>query len=409
MVSVISREAHASAKGPRLQRLRAVLLLLSSIETHKSPLVYAAVESLEDVSIVTATSEGSQEYFEEDKNYGSGAAFSLNSKEVKNALVSFIDIYFVKWRESQSLAFGFYTTANIAKEKMSALLQECGITLPDKPLLELLRDHQYSNQNASSVVKKIVESEYSSQYKNKRGAANLGALSGMSLGDFENFLDKIYWHFGEGDEEQLKEEALNAIRNSRLYSHKVDGKEEVILSLLMDMFDERQSLPDYTQRFIFGAEVQLAFVRAESEGIDAKCDPAGSMWNDFQAPDKRNLSEKISAVCPEYPGRRLKHLARVACRSRCEAKASGKDHLSIRYRIFESCEGYLSALPSVSAPVEAKNVDDMLCGMRSAANQAIGELKKTYSYGNVNDLLVEGVIYELIDSCFLSFDGVQDA
>jgi hypothetical protein len=65
----IDRSAAASAKGPRLQRLRAALFLLDAVAERANVQAYASVEAEGDAFIATSTSTESSAYSEEDKNY----------------------------------------------------------------------------------------------------------------------------------------------------------------------------------------------------------------------------------------------------------------------------------------------------------------------------------------------------
>lgn len=89
MAETIDRGASDATKGFRLQKLRAINLMLDLYNLGQATTFYSAVEYTEDVYLAYADRDCSEEYFEEDKNYDAETGFSLNSHEVKNSLVSF--------------------------------------------------------------------------------------------------------------------------------------------------------------------------------------------------------------------------------------------------------------------------------------------------------------------------------
>lgn len=406
MTTIISREAHDKAKGLRLQRLRAVLLMLESIETTPDAYFYAAVEDVEDLALYTAGPNGTSEYFEEDKNYDETRSFTCNSQPVKNSLVSFFDIYTAKWKQSPQIRLGFYSTAPIGKESLTKGLKRLGVTLPDKPILALLLEHDFKYPNLLPAVRVILEDEYATQYAGKTPPGNLAALTNMSDDEFIGFLSRITWFFGEADEEVLRAEVLEAVRTSPLFSHLHEGKEEGILSLLMELLDSKQDLPDYANRFVHKSDVHLVFLRAISEVPEKLADPAWEMWKEMPGPqDYRSLSEKVLAVCPSYAQPKLARLARKASVSRLEARHAGRSFAALRYRVLTACEDLISTLSVMQhSNVSAEKIDTTLRELKRSCEEKVANLRSNYEYRLSNDSAIEGVILELFDSCFLAFD-----
>ncbi len=401
----ISREAADKTKGFRLQKIRAIKLMLESIENNDNAYFYTAIEVIEDISHTTESADSSEEYFEEDKNYNISSNFTIFSDEVKNTLVSFFDIYVNKWKLSEEINLGFYTTSGIGKERKTKL--DCGqkITLPKKPVLECLSDNDLITDDIVLIVKAVVMEEYSKQYKDKKVDGHIQKLRTISLEDFKSFLKKIKWNFGEEDDIQLKSTVISLIKNSRLHNTRVVNKEEFIFSMLMEKIDEKQNLKNHTARFVHSAEVKLVFKEAESEEADHSTDPT---WVDIQAleneiDDKRNLSEKILAVCPDYSPRKLGHLARIASRAKTEQLAGNKSYLSLKYRTFEACSQYFfdNDYPCASSSSE---VDGIIKDLNQVSAEHIAELKKDYDYTISNQKVIDGVVMDLFDSCFIAFD-----
>ena len=72
----IDREAGDSGKGFRLQLIRAIKLMLKTIQQDVNTVFFTAVENLEDVSHQTIVDGEVSNYFEEDKNYDLSGNFS---------------------------------------------------------------------------------------------------------------------------------------------------------------------------------------------------------------------------------------------------------------------------------------------------------------------------------------------
>ena len=215
----IDREAGDSGKGFRLQLIRAIKLMLQTIQRDQSTVFFTAVENLEDVSHQTIVDGKFSNYFEEDKNYDLNGNFTIFSPPVINTLVSFYDIYVDQFRTSNSVYLGFYTTRGVGKERKSKLNGDKEITLPESPILEILQSLDDASDEVVSLVKEILVEEYTYQYKEKSKSGNLETLQGLSVNGFRDFLKTISWHFGQEDEDALKQTVLKDIENSPLHNN----------------------------------------------------------------------------------------------------------------------------------------------------------------------------------------------
>jgi len=405
----INREAADQTKGFRLQKIRAIKLMLDSLKNKDESIFYTAIEVIEDISHTTESSTVSEQYIEEDKNYNPNTNFTIFSNEVKNTLVSFFDIFTNNWRSSEEVNLGFYTTSGIGKEKKTKLGDGTTISLPEKPILALLSDVDLITDDLTEIVKLVVLEEYKTQYKDKNVDGHLETLKNIKIEDFKSFLKKIKWHFGEDNEVALKESVLTLIRNSYLFNSRIANKENIIFSLLMELIDERQNNTSYAGRFVYSSDVKLIFKEAESEEVEHSTDPT---WNAIEAlekeiTDKRNLSEKILSVCPDYPDRKLGHLARIASRSKIEQSAGNKSFLSLKYRTYEACNQYFfdNDFPE---PNSTKEIDFTIKQLNEVSSAHIKELKKDYNYTISNKNTIDGVVMDLIDSCFIAFDEKEN-
>lgn len=67
-MSTINREASDKTKGFRLQKLRAIKLMLDAVEKQETALFYTAIENVEDISHTDLSEDDIRQYYEEDKN-----------------------------------------------------------------------------------------------------------------------------------------------------------------------------------------------------------------------------------------------------------------------------------------------------------------------------------------------------
>lgn len=403
----INREAGDKAKGFRLQKLRAARLMLEMAESRPCAFFYAAVEVVEDVCLIASDQHCTHTHIEEDKNFDASVRFTLFSEPVLNTLVSFFDVFTNQWKDSTSVVLGFYTTASIGKEKKDILDDGTKLTLPDKPILEILSSKV--NDDIANLVKQVLIEEYARQYKNKVSKGHLQTLTQCSTEQFKKFLSSISWFFSSEDEVRLKESVLQLIEKSKYHNYKVANKEDIILALILEAFDERQGLADYASRFMTLSDLKLAFKHAESEMSSQAVDPVWALVEKIESEvnDKRNLEEKIRAVVPNYPAAKIRQLARIACASKQEQLAGNKSFLALKYRSYEACEGVLCDA-QYAQPVTALELDAVIDGLQNGAVQSIDELKKDYRYDVSNRHSINSVVIDLVDSCFVSFEKMID-
>lgn len=408
-IEIIDREAGDSGKGFRLQLIRAIKLMLKTIRQDTNTVFFTAVENLEDVSHQTIVDGEVSNYFEEDKNYDLNGNFTIFSPSITNTLVSFFDIYIDQFRTSNNVYLGFYTTRNVGKERKSQLDSGKEIALPDKPILEILQSLDDASEETVSLVKDILVEEYASQYKGKYKLGNLETLQGLTIDRFKEFLSKISWHFGQEDEEALKQTVLKDIENSPLHNNAHIGKENIIFCLLMDKLSERQNSKNLVDKLVHSSDVKLIFKEAESQIPDESIDPTWRYIAELEkdVTDKRNLKEKVLSVIEDISDRRIKQLARKASGSKYEEREADKSFLSLKYRVFEACEEYFSN-DGYKVPENGKDLDAILITLVSKAVEDISKLKVDYKYTISNDKTIEGIVWNLFDGCFLAFDEYSD-
>ena len=166
-----------------------------------------------------------------------------------------------------------------------------------------------------------------------------------------------------------------------------------------------QNKTNLVEKLVHSSDVKLIFKQAESELPGLVMDP---VWQELERlqleiTDKRSLIDKIEAVAKDYPKNKFQHLARKACRSKKEQSDSNKTVLSLKYRVFEACNDYFfenDRKPNLTV----NEVDSLFSDLFNESVESIDELKKDYHYSLSNKKLIEGIVLDLFDTCFLAFD-----
>lgn len=407
-LSTINREAGDKAKGPRLQRMRCVLLIFQALEKSEKAHIYAAVEHKEDV-ILKDAKDGS-DYLEQNKNFNPATTFTFNSPEILNTIVGFCDIWLEYAVKSKELSLGFYTTKVIGQEQVTQFMKTSGLKLPDKPILELLDAKNFDHPDLIPTCKQIVLKEYKSQYEKRDDSGFLNDLEKWTDADWKDFFSTIDWSFGEINEVLLKPLLIEKIKSCKYYNHTLAGREELILSRLLDILDEKQCMADILGKFVNMAEVQLVFKAVGSEAVDEKADdPVYKIWETLKPPeDKRSIIDKLQAVCAEINSQKLALYARRASAGRITHtnKELDKSFLSLRYRIYEKCEGdllaYLEAKKGL--PISETEIDTLFARLNADALEWVKSLSSDFSYSLKSPAVIEGIILELFDSCYLALN-----
>ena len=405
MSETISREATEAVNGFRLQKVRAVKLLLDSFETPEIDHVYVTIEHLEDVAQISTAEGETATYLEEDKNYTS--TLTLNSHAVKNTLVSFFDVY-VQWKLGGGIKLGFYTAAEIGKEQKN-LAKDGSQPPPASPILELLVKGSELDSATLGYIHQVLVEEYKSQYEGKPTQGNLETLTELPESKLIEFLSIVDWSFSADDPDAVKDSVIKGMQEMSEFNHRHAGKEELIFASLMELIEERQSLPHLANRVVHRADVRLLLSKVESESNLQVEDPTWQSMLDEQAKikDRRNLAEKIDEVCPSFDKKQLERLARIATRSKTEQQSAKRHFQSLRYRAFEAC----LELQSNNAQVieTEQEVLDHIDALTAAAVEAIAVLKEDYHYPVSNAIAINGVVADLFDQCFLDFEKNDDS
>jgi hypothetical protein len=406
---IINREAHDKSKGFRFQRLRAVSLMLDSMQETESPYIYCAIENIGDIHLHASSNENTDDYFEEDKDYDSSSAFSINSTQILKSIISFIDVWH-KFELSPSLYFGFCTTANVAKEKYTKTLKDLGVTLPSIPILNILSNKEFIDFAYIQEIKKIIITAYKKEYSSHNSNGYFEFLTNWSNSTWQEFLNRITWFFGTDDENEIEAALVEKLKLCSFYTDLIRGKENLVISLLVDKFDKKQNQLDFADRFVHSSEIILVAKQIES-GEYKLPDPAWQMWKELSEPiDTRNISDKVFAVSLNFNKKILNSWCRNVSLSRYEQESFKHDKsiLSLKYRLFHFCYEKLSKTISKSKKFSNEELEDCVNNLVIEAVKYVEELSIDYKYGLGSTHSIKGIILELVDSCFLAFDDIGE-
>ncbi|MDC9503522.1 MULTISPECIES: hypothetical protein [unclassified Pseudoalteromonas] len=418
----IYRGASDKTKGFRLQKIRAIKLMIEEIIKNDRQLFYTAIEITEDVDHTIVNESHNESRVEELKAYDN-SAFTLQSEAVKNTLVSFFDIYFKNWQSSDNVKLGFYTTATIGKEKKKVLFNGTNLAPPAQPILKIFSDGGPLDQSTFEYFKATILEEYRSQYfktpnpksanyaqelarqQNKLDNSYFPILKNLTLEEANNFLDKIYWHFDDEDNDALKASVLQLIKTCPLSNLSNEDKEETIFCELMELLDERQNDNVFSNKFITGSDVKMVFKNAESSISVELLDPSWERYHEEsqRITDKRNLGDKLMSVCPDFSKQLHGIYSREACTVKIDTN-SGKSFLALKYRVFLACAEYLAL--NAQSTYTQDEIITAIGNMLEKSTATIEALKNDFTYRVSNEVIIKSIIYDLFDECFIALNEV---
>jgi hypothetical protein len=134
------------------------------------------------------------------------------------------------------------------------------------------------------------------------------------------------------------------------------------------------------------------------------------MWPQLQTPtDARNLKDKIEAVTNAASKAQIGRWSRRASNSHIAQTELQTDHtiLSFKYQVYDVCEEYLDGLRKglaggVWTPDQIERcVDDLAKHCR----ERMTDRSRDFRYSVSSDNFLIEMIWELFDSCYLSFDA----
>lgn len=401
---IINREAGGTSKGFRLQKLRAVKRMLEFAAENSTSLMFWAIENDGDVY----QENGNEIISEEDKFYDKKTSFTINSGVLKNSLVIFCDLW-IKYDYSDLLSLCFYSTNKCGKEYNTGLIFDLGIDIPEDGILQSIVKGCITKEIAESVSK-IVLHEYEDQYKNTTKKGNINELRKWTIEKWIEFLNIIQWEFGGKDAIELKAELIKNLPFHKWYctvNH--PGKEDYIITALIDILDERQEHKDPIKRLISSKDVEMEFIIAKGQSV-LKKDPLYEMWNKIPMPtDKRNIEEKVKAVCNDNYVDLITEMQISSVEGGLERQTfeSDQSYTSMRWRVYsKSKELFKSKLRKINTTnLEYTTIEEILEEAKICAHEEIAKHSSVYHYTIGTETSIKNIISELIDSCYLAFEN----
>ena len=256
-----------------------------------------------------------------------------------------------------------------------------------------------------AIARSLATEEYVEQYRKKEGAGFLPLLKALTEKEFRAFLEGIDWSISNETNETLERSALEAIRNSRFFTHRHANLEGFLLSSLLNELEKRSGKPAPSDRLLNTDTIKNIFneILLGSNTEFRVEDPAVEHWDVLAANDFRNLEEKILSVCPNFSSSKLKVLARVCALARSVEQEGLREMKGLLRRILDVCEAELLGMPSVQSMTE-QQVLDAIDHLAKVAEEHVATLRATYRYKQRDHHSIKGAVLTLFDDCFLALD-----
>lgn len=166
----------------------------------------------------------------------------------------------------------------------------------------------------------------------------------------------------------------------------------------------------YFKELLLGVGIPV-LEKDRTEIMETKVDTvAVKLWEGTVPSDKRNIKEKLEAVCPNIIKPRLSKFCREATQGRLELDAldnlAPRELSSIKLRIFEACnEEHISFIEKKgNMLLTIEEIKILVDEFVKAAKKIIVDRGRNYSYPDMSDDLLRKIVLGLIDECYLSFD-----
>lgn len=156
-----------------------------------------------------------------------------------------------------------------------------------------------------------------------------------------------------------------------------------------------------------GALIGLEF--CETATIDSEGDHwASGRFDDIIVTDKRNLIDKVLDVIPNFSKIRMQRMARDLANGKSEMTSYilPRDMSAIKYRVFDKCRAILEDFveQNTDTVLTTDQIDELIEKFTVCGFQIFEEKAKMFRYPKMDKDLMEKMILDLINECYLSFD-----
>ncbi len=133
----------------------------------------------------------------------------------------------------------------------------------------------------------------------------------------------------------------------------------------------------------------------------------GEQFGTIEVTDSRNLIDKIRAVNNSMSERRIQRYCRDLALGKSElSNIDQRDLSAIKYRVFEECQTELIEFLDQHEDGQLSNdaIAEMIGRFTDRAIEIIKVKSKSYRYPVIDDDLMQKIVLDLINECYLSFD-----
>lgn len=399
--SIVNREASDTYKGFRYQKLRLARKMMQLLKINKDAYIVGFPEYKDDSYILGEKSK----ILEQDKEYDNN--FTMNSKEVRKALVNFLDNY-LELRKDPNLIFIYHTNVQFSKERKSSMMEQLGLEPLELPVLQYLTDRNYS-EIVIDFVSKVILFTYKEESQ-ERDDGYIQQVQQMTEQDWISFLNCIYFEFGQADVNILEEELINEIKMCPYYEELHVGRENDIKNSILEMIDKRMKETEILKKAFNSDSLRNVFLELKDKEKTLPTDPVHEAWEIIEADNEsinniRNLREKIENICKDYDNGSINRLNLEATTAKSEIMRLDKKHRnSLKVRVYESMGKYFDDIFDYKGSYSYDELKKCINQLKKLVVSEMNDLKSDYSYGLSNSRVIEKLVMMLIDECFYSFD-----
>lgn len=143
-----------------------------------------------------------------------------------------------------------------------------------------------------------------------------------------------------------------------------------------------------------------------SELISEDLDPLYKNYEDLSTDDYRNLKDKIRDVSPSYNKIKINLLSRKLANTAYEIeRLSYKRKAALLYRVFiSSNEKQCELVLNNKEMLNEDEIDQWLDKFTDYSKEIIDQKSEDYKYPLKSRDIINGVVLQLIDNCYISFD-----
>lgn len=315
-------------------------------------------------------------------------------------------------RRDPNLMFIFHTNVQFSKERKSTMMEQLGLEPLDYPVLQYLTDRNY-NEAVIKFVSKVILFTYKEENQEQDDGYILQAEQ-MTEQDWIDFLNCIYFEFGQVDVNILEEELINEIKVRPYYEELHVGRENDIKNSILEMIDKRMKETDILKKAINSDSLRNVFLELKDKEKILPVDPVHEAWEIIESDkettnDIRNLREKIESICKDFDNGNINRLNLEATTAKSEIMRLDKKHRnSLKVRVYESMGKYFDDIFDYKGSYSYDELKKCIRKLKELVVNEINDLRSDYNYGLSNNRVIEKLVMMLIDECFYSFDKEQN-